>query len=110
MSTLLDAKRQLHTSRSTIQTINLIFQRFFRGIFPDVHQHIDFTVFTDLFNGKSKKADIVIETKLKGTESRLIIHVEPQSYTQPEFHERMHHYFSLLYNKVKLISGGVFFH
>lgn len=91
------------------QLIHLFFEEFLEAFFPDVHQHIDFAsihplseeVFTDLFEGVSRRADIVIETKLKGTETLLIIHVEPQSYTQPEFHERMYHYFSLLYNKYR---------
>ncbi|PAV27605.1 hypothetical protein CIL05_21160 [Virgibacillus profundi] len=40
-----------------------------------------------------------IETTLKNTEVVVIVHVEPQSYKQDVFHERMYHYFSMLYNK-----------
>src|SRR5690606_36536279 len=58
-------------------------------------------VFTDLIEGESRRADIVIEVKLKGRETLIIIHVEPQSYVQSNFHERMYQYFSLLYNKYR---------
>lgn len=75
--------------------------------FPDVHGSIDFQsikpiseeVHTDLFKGSTRRLDIVVETMLKETDAVVIIHVEPQSYKQEDFHERMYHYFSLLYNK-----------
>lgn len=89
--------------------IHIFFQEFLDVFFPEVHHHIDFDtikplseeVFTDLFEGESRKADIVIETTLKGKDTVIIIHVEPQSYGQPEFHERMYLYYSLLYNKYR---------
>ncbi|WP_342746749.1 hypothetical protein [Virgibacillus phasianinus] len=91
------------------ELIHTFFEEFLEVFFPDVHHHIDFTssnplpdeMFTDLLKGKSRKADIVIETKLKETDTLLIIHVEPQSYGQTNFHERMYEYFSLLYNKYR---------
>lgn len=58
-------------------------------------------MFTDLVEGESRRADILIETKLKGDAVLIIIHVEPQSYAQKDFHERMYHYFSMLYNKYR---------
>ncbi|MGF6952315.1 hypothetical protein QF028_004820 [Neobacillus sp. B4I6] len=58
-------------------------------------------VFTDLYIGEARRADIVIEAKLKGQETLIIIHVEPQSYGQRNFNERMYHYFSLLYHKYR---------
>ena len=42
---------------------------------------------------------MVVETTFKGKDVAVIVHVEPQSYKQSDFHERMYHYFSLLYNK-----------
>lgn len=91
------------------ELIHTFFEEFLEVFFPDVHHHIDFTsikplpeeVFTDLLKGESIRADIVIETKLKDKDTLLIIHVEPQSYGQSNFHERMYHYFSLLYNKYR---------
>ncbi|GAA0615610.1 hypothetical protein GCM10009001_36060 [Virgibacillus siamensis] len=45
--------------------------------------------------------DIVVETKLKKQDAMIIVHIEPQSSTQRDFHERMYLYFSLLYNKYR---------
>lgn len=59
-------------------------------------------IFTDLIEGDSRRADIVIEANLKGEDTLIIIHVEPQSYVQPNFNARMYHYFSLLYNKYRM--------
>ncbi|WP_404451765.1 transposase [Virgibacillus necropolis] len=91
------------------QLIHTFFDEFLEIFFPEVHKHIDFScikplseeMFTDLYEGESRRADIVIETKLKGRDTLMIIHVEPQSYNQPNFNERMYHYFSLLYNKYR---------
>lgn len=71
-------------------------------LFPEVHQYVDFTAITplseevhsDLIDGRTRRLDIVMETKLKGEETVLIIHVEPQSSKENNFHERMYHYFS----------------
>src|SRR5690625_122740 len=91
------------------ELIHILFEEFLEAFFPEVHHHIDFNsikplseeVFTDLFEGESRKADIVIETKLKNMDTIIIIHVEPQSYGQQNFHERMYLYYSLLYNKYR---------
>jgi len=39
-------------------------------------------------------------------------HIEPQSYQQPDFNERMYHYFSMLFNKYKkpIIPIAIFSH
>lgn len=91
------------------ELIHNFFEEFIQAFFPEVHEHIDFQsiqpmseeVFTDLLDGESRRADIVIEAKLKGEDTLLIIHVEPQSSHQTYFHERMYHYYSLLYNKYR---------
>ncbi|CEE00335.1 hypothetical protein BT1A1_0475 [Caldibacillus thermoamylovorans] len=91
------------------ELIHTFFAEFLELFFPEVHKYIDFSairplseeVFTDLLGGESRRADIVIEATLKGEETILIIHVEPQSYYQANFHERMYLYFSLLYNKYR---------
>ncbi|WP_368975537.1 Rpn family recombination-promoting nuclease/putative transposase [Caldifermentibacillus hisashii] len=91
------------------ELIHTFFAEFLELFFPEVHKYIDFSairplseeVFTDLLGGESRRADIVIEATLKGEETILIIHVEPQSYYQTNFHKRMYLYFSLLYNKYR---------
>ncbi|WP_210238494.1 Rpn family recombination-promoting nuclease/putative transposase [Aquibacillus sediminis] len=91
------------------QLIGTFFEEFIELFFPEVHRHIDFSsikplsdeMFTDLIKGENRKADIVIEAKLKGEDTLIIIHVEPQNYGQPNFNERMYQYFSLLYNRYR---------
>ncbi|MFD1361212.1 Rpn family recombination-promoting nuclease/putative transposase [Lentibacillus salinarum] len=91
------------------ELIQTFFKEFIDIFFSDVHRHIDYhdmtflseEVHTDLHDGKTRRLDIIVETKLKGEGSVIIVHVEPQSYGQPDFHERMFHYYSLLYNKYR---------
>ena len=91
------------------ELINTFFKEFLEAFFPEIHKHLDFyaikpiseEVYTDLIEGKTRRLDIVVETKLKNTDVVVIVHVEPQSYVQRNFHERMFHYFTLLYNKYR---------
>lgn len=91
------------------ELINNFFVEFLEVFFPEVHDGIDFEsikplseeLFTDLIEGENRWVDIVIEAKLKGKDTLIIIHVEPQSSYQKDFHQRMYGYFSLLYNKYR---------
>src|SRR5699024_2281303 len=89
------------------ELINTFIKEFLEVFFPDVHDNIDLQaikpirdeVYTDMIEGSTRRLDIVVETTLKGKDVAVIVHIEPQSYKQDDFHERMYHYFSLLYNK-----------
>ena len=48
-------------------------------------------VYTNIQKARTRRLDIVIETKWKNTDVVVIIHIEPQSYKQDDFHERMYH-------------------
>lgn len=104
-----DPSQYTHHDQLFKQLIHTFFAEFLELFFPEVHRYVDFSsikplseeMFTDFIEGESRRADIVIETKLRETDSLIIIHVEPQSYGQPNFNERMYHYFSLLYNKYR---------
>lgn len=110
-SNIIQEKSTTYTKHDLMfkQLIHHFFEEFLEAFFPEVHRHVDFTaltpiseeVHTDLIKGATRRLDIVVETKLKGEETVLIIHVEPQSSGQPNFNERMYHYFSLLYNKFR---------
>ncbi len=39
--------------------------------------------------GEKYRVDLLVETKLKGEDSLIIVHIENQSYVQPSFPERM---------------------
>ena len=104
-----DSSQSTYTKHDQLfkELINTFFEEFLEAFFPDVHNNIDFhaikplseEVYTNLLEGSTRRLDIVVETTLKGTDVIVIVHIEPQSYKQDDFHERMYHYFSLLYNK-----------
>lgn len=58
------------------ELIHTFFGEFLEVFFPEVYQMVDFQaikplseeVFTDLIEGETRRLDIAIETKLKGTE------------------------------------------
>lgn len=89
------------------ELIRTFFDEFMEAFFPEIHSMIDFEnttflseeVFTDLLDGENRRLDIVVETKLKKTDAFVIVHVEPQSTPQSDFHERMYNYFSMLYQR-----------
>lgn len=91
------------------ELIRTFFTEFLEAFFPHIHSHIDFSylkllseeVFTDVTVGERRRVDILMETKLREKNTIIIIHIEPQSYTQPYFHERMFIYFSRLYEKYR---------
>ena len=92
------------------ELIHHFFEEFLEVFFPDVHEHIDFQsikpmseeMFTDLLDGESRRADIIIEARLKDEDTLIIIHVEPQSSPHKHFNQRMYLYYSLLYNKYRM--------
>lgn len=92
------------------ELIKTFFEEFLEVFFPDVHEAVDFhavkliseEVYTDVLKGAARQLDIVVETKLRNTDGVIIVHIEPQSYVETDFHERMFRYFSLLYNKYRV--------
>ncbi|OKO96738.1 Rpn family recombination-promoting nuclease/putative transposase [Geobacillus proteiniphilus] len=91
------------------ELIQTFFEEFILLFFPDMHEHIDFRhlsflseeLFTDVTAGEKYRVDLLVETKLKGEDGLIIVHVENQSYVQPSFPERMFLYFSRLFEKYR---------
>ncbi|MGJ7035953.1 Rpn family recombination-promoting nuclease/putative transposase [Anoxybacillus eryuanensis] len=91
------------------ELITTFFEEFLLLFFPQVHEHIDFQhvsflseeLFTDVTAGEKYRVDLLVETKLKGEDSLIIVHIENQSYVQPSFPERMFIYFSRLFEKYR---------
>lgn len=53
----------------------------------------------DIVGEKSRTLDLLLETKYKALDAYILIHFEPQSYREPDFHERMFIYFSRLFER-----------
>ncbi|KIP22646.1 hypothetical protein JV16_00326 [Anoxybacillus ayderensis] len=91
------------------ELITTFFEEFLLLFFPHVHEHIDFQhvsflseeLFTDVTAGEKYRVGLLVETKLKGEDSLIIVHIENQSYVQPSFPERMFIYFSRLFEKYR---------
>ena len=102
-----DSKKYIPHDQLFKQLIHTFFGEFMEAFFPEVQEHIDFAtlkplseqMYTDLIDGESRTVDILIETKLKNEDTIIIIHIEPQSYPQTNFNERMFQYFSLIYKR-----------
>lgn len=89
------------------ELIQTFFEEFLLLLFPQVYEEIDFAhvnfldkeLINDTSAREKREVDIIVETKLKGEDSLIIIHVENQASYQKEFNDRMFLYFSRLYEK-----------
>src|SRR5690625_938597 len=92
------------------QLIQTFFKEFLEAFFPYIYNQINFgtltflseEVFTDVVEGATRRLDIVVETKLRDADALVVIHVEPQSYEQKNFNERMFQYYCFLYHEHRL--------
>ncbi len=63
------------------------FEEFILAFFPKVYEHLDFThvtflqqeVFTDIIKGNKGTVDLLVETKIKGEDALIVVHIESQS-------------------------------
>lgn len=91
------------------QLIPTFFEEFILAFFPDIYEYLDYQhitflnqeVYTDIIKGRKGEVDILAETKLKGENTLIIVHIEPQSTYSEDFNDRMFFYFSRLYEKYR---------
>ncbi len=91
------------------ELIQTFFEEFILLFFPEMYEYIDFQhlsflseeLFTDVTAGEKYRVDLLVETKLKGEDGLIIVHIENQSYVQSSFPERMFIYFSRLFEKYR---------
>lgn len=63
------------------------FEEFIRLFFPNIWEQIDFAylkfldkeLFNDTQRRKSKEVDLIVETRLKGEDSLILVHIEQQA-------------------------------
>ncbi len=123
------------------ELLQTFFKEFMDLFFPKVSAAIDYThlkflseeVFSGLVGGTTERVDLVVETKLleegearevgqvhknkpnirsKLNKTLIIIHLEPQSYHESDFPERMFLYSSKLYEKYRrpILPIAIFSH
>ena len=87
--------------------LETFFADFIDLFFPQVSQlmeqdHLEFRpqeVITDVLDQEKHVVDILVETRLKGEEGLILIHVENQSQRLPDYNRKMFKYFARLYEK-----------
>ncbi|CAM4481178.1 Rpn family recombination-promoting nuclease/putative transposase [Paenibacillus macerans] len=87
--------------------LQTFFAEFIALFFPELDKLLDHrqTRFlmqeqlVDLVGEEARTLDLLLETKYITTDAFILIHLEPQSYKQPDFHERMFIYFSRLFER-----------
>ncbi len=111
------------------ELLQTFFKEFMELFYPKVsavinYGHVKFLseeVFSDLVGGTTERVDLAVETMLleggemeagREAETLIIIHLEPQSYYQEDFPERMFLYSSKLYEKYRrrILPIAVFSH
>ena len=89
--------------------LRTFFREFILLFYPDLdamidYEHVKFLseeVYTDITGGKKGRVDLLVEVRLKDEAALIIIHIEPQSYVEAQFPERMFLYASRLYEKYR---------
>ncbi|MDQ0230691.1 hypothetical protein J2S19_001947 [Metabacillus malikii] len=69
------------------ELIRTFFGEFMLLFFPAIHESIDYRhttflseeLYRDILEGEKNRVDLLIETKLKGEDGLIIVHIEPQS-------------------------------
>lgn len=87
--------------------LQTFFAEFIALFFPELDKLLDHrqTRFlmqeqlVDIVGEESRTLDLLLETKYVAMDAYILIHLEPQSYKQPDFHERMFIYFSRLFER-----------
>ncbi|UTW69540.1 hypothetical protein KHA80_22820 [Anaerobacillus sp. HL2] len=70
------------------ELIETFFEEFILSLFfPQIYEHLDYQyltflnqeIFTDIIHGDKRTVDLLIQTKLRGDDALVIVHIEPQA-------------------------------
>ncbi|MEF2966438.1 Rpn family recombination-promoting nuclease/putative transposase [Paenibacillus sp. M1] len=87
--------------------LHTFFAEFIELFFPELHKLLDYrqTRFlmqeqlVDIVGEEKRTLDLLLETKYKQSDAFILLHLEPQSFRQQDFHERMFIYFGRLFER-----------
>ncbi len=85
-----------------LEFLELFFPEIAQDIEPDSIQEKEQELLTDIIGGKTNRVDIIRQVRLKDEATLVLVLVEPQSYDEKEFGERLFRYFIRLYDKYRL--------
>jgi predicted transposase YdaD len=87
--------------------LQTFFAEFIALFFPELDELLDYRetrflmqeLLVDIVGEEARHLDLLLELKLKENDAFVLIHLEPQSYSQDDFNERMFIYFSRLFER-----------
>jgi predicted transposase/invertase (TIGR01784 family) len=87
--------------------LEVFFKEFIELFFPQLMSLLDFgharflmqELLVDIVGEQSRNLDLLLETKSADSGAFVLVHLEPQSYRDPQFHERMFIYYSRLFER-----------
>lgn len=87
--------------------LQTFFTEFIELFFPELYKLMDHRhtrllmqeLLVDVVGEEALKVDLLVETRLRDTDAYVLVHLEPQSYKQSDFRERMFIYFSRLFER-----------
>ncbi|MEK5033553.1 Rpn family recombination-promoting nuclease/putative transposase [Paenibacillus sp. FSL R7-0302] len=89
--------------------LETFFQEFIELFFPELDSMLDYSetrflmqeLLVDIVGEEARELDLLLEIRYKGLDGYILIHLEPQSYRDSRFHERMFIYFSRLFERYR---------
>ncbi|WP_238654577.1 Rpn family recombination-promoting nuclease/putative transposase [Paenibacillus piscarius] len=89
--------------------LETFFQEFIELFFPELDAMLNYSetrflmqeLLVDIVGEEARELDLLLETRYKGLDGYILIHLEPQSYKDHEFRERMFIYFSHLFERYR---------
>ncbi|MEK3901580.1 Rpn family recombination-promoting nuclease/putative transposase [Paenibacillus sp. FSL R7-0179] len=89
--------------------LETFFQEFIELFFPELDAMLDYSetrflmqeLLVDIVGEEARELDLLLETRYIGLDGYILIHLEPQSYRDTAFHERMFIYFSRLFERYR---------
>ncbi|XMB26420.1 Rpn family recombination-promoting nuclease/putative transposase [Paenibacillus sp. BR2-3] len=89
--------------------LETFFKGFIELFFPELDSLLDYSntrflmqeLLVDIVGEEARELDLLLEIRYKELDSFILIHLEPQSYRDTHFHERMFIYFSRLFERYR---------
>lgn len=87
--------------------LQTFFAEFIELFFPELDSVLDHSqsrflmqeMLVDIVGEEARYVDLLLETRYELTDAYVLVHLEPQSYHQSDFHERMFVYFGRLFER-----------
>ncbi|MCD9024049.1 Rpn family recombination-promoting nuclease/putative transposase [Cohnella sp. NL03-T5] len=104
-----DKKATIPHDEAFKKLLQTFFAEFIELFFPELNSLLDHShsrllmkeLLHDIVGKEARSVDLLLETRYRALDAFILVHLEPQSYLQEDFNERMFIYFSRLYEKYR---------